>query len=69
MILKGKTQKGKNRIRENGAEWILIRAKDRVIFSNKPGPWWLIEPITNHRENSRWVHSTDDIDFEIVKND
>lgn len=37
MILKGKTQKGKNRIREHGDTWHLARKADSVQFDARPG--------------------------------
>ena len=68
MILKGKTQKGKNRIRENGAEWVLLREADSVLFNHEVGPWFFIRPINRFdSDKDRWIHSKHDIDFEIVK--
>lgn len=67
MILKGKTLKGKNRIRENGAEWILLREADSVLFNPERGPWFFIRPIDKKNDDKdRWIHSIHDTDFEIV---
>lgn len=67
MILKGKTQKGKNRIRELGAEWILLREEDSVLFNTERGPWFLIRPANRiDDDKDRWINSKHDIDFEIV---
>lgn len=65
MKLKGKTQKGKNRIRENGDEWFLERTADSVMFDPRPGPWGLFAP-KNNSEKSRWIHLFHDHDFEIL---
>lgn len=67
MILKGKTQKGKNRVRELGESWIVIAEQDQVQFSRERGPWFLIRPIlSNLGDKDRWIHSKYDVDFEIV---
>jgi len=67
MILKGITQKGKNRVRELGAEWILLSEADSVMFSTERGQWLLIRPSNRKDgEKDRWIHSSRDIDFEIV---
>ena len=66
MILKGKTQKGKNRVRELGNQWALVRTTDRVQFSSEPGPWWLVKPINGFEKDSRWIRNTHDKDFEVI---
>lgn len=59
MILKGKSQKGKNRIRELGAEWALIR--------EGTGGALLLQPAsTINPEKSRWILKKNDPDFEIL---
>lgn len=65
MILVGKTQKGKNRIRENGEKWDLLRTADTVLFDTRPGPWGFVQPRRN-QENARWIHLSQDTDFDIV---
>ena len=64
MRLTGKTQKGKNRIREHGNDWVLIRVSNMVLFDKKPGQWFLVAPC-NNGSASRWIHSTNDKDFGI----
>lgn len=71
MILKGKTQKGKNRIRECGTDkWFIIHQKNRVLFDSRPGPWALVAPDIDSPSKSvilrRWIHLTDDKDFEVI---
>lgn len=68
MILKGKTLKGKNRIREHGEVWFIEFEADTVQFDPRPGPWALIFPKGPiNMDASRWIHLTDDKDFEVVK--
>ena len=67
IILKGITQKGKNRVREQGTEWIILKIEHRVLFSQEPGPWWLIRPITGFETASRWIRNMVDKDFEVVE--
>ena len=65
MILRGKTQKGKNRVRELGEHWLVCAQRDSVLFDSRPGPWLLVMPAGNP-EKSRWIHATHDNDFEIL---
>lgn len=68
MILKGKSLKGKNRIREHGEFWFIEFTADKVQFDPRPGPWALVIPKgPAHREHSRWIHLTDDKDFEVIE--
>lgn len=62
--LEGKTQKGKNRIRELGDEWIAVKQQNTVSFSNDFGPWVLIHPIDNI-DKPRWIKQDNDPDFQI----
>jgi hypothetical protein len=66
MLLKGITQKGKNRVRELGADWTLIREADGVLFSTERGPWALVKPTNGSEEKCRWINLKHDTDFEIV---
>ena len=65
MILKGKSRKGMNRVRENGDTWELCGITHHVQFSDKTGPWGLVKAIQTG--STRWVHMKSDDDFEIVK--
>ena len=67
MIVEGKTLKGKNRIRELGNEWLLIRTAETVHFAQRPGPWGLVFPAKGTQDQSRWIHLHDDPDFNIIK--
>lgn len=66
--LKGKTQKGKNRVREHGEFWFVFAETDHVLFAkDKAGPWLFISPMgkdQNHK-SSRWIHGNSDSDFEL----
>lgn len=37
--IEGISLKGKNRVREQGSTFEIEEIKDRVLFSDKPGPW------------------------------
>ena len=66
--LKGKTNKGKNKINEAGkpGRWVLIEQRDSVGFSDREGPWLHVYPDNNENvSKSRWVHATDDRDFTV----
>jgi len=68
MFIKPKTQKGKESITKFGEEWDLVKTADSVIFAEEAGPWGLIRPANCFNgENDRWVHLTNDQNFEITK--
>jgi hypothetical protein len=67
--LKGVSQKGKNRVRENGDRWTVLAETDRVLFApNNPGPWLFIAPVGSNQDDkaSRWVQVTGDTNFVVV---
>jgi hypothetical protein len=65
--LKGKTQKGKNRVRELGAQWQVEREADSVLFNDDPGPWLLIVPLVDPTGTKfRWLKKFHDQDFDIT---
>lgn len=62
MKLIGKSQKGKNRVRELGGEWLLLRKSE-----------WdgrlLLRPVSDPTgEKDRWVHPHNDPDFICKEN-
>jgi hypothetical protein len=67
--LQGISQKGKNRVREQGDRWTILAETNHVLFApNEIGPWIFAAPAgqdQNHKA-SRWVRVTEDKDFKIV---
>lgn len=63
--LSGITQKGKNRIRDNGSNWIVLAETDKIIFSSEPGPWLFIAPEGKNQDHKscRWIRTENDNDF------
>lgn len=68
VLLSGITRHGKNRVREHGCEWKVIRTEASVFFDNLPGPWHFVEPVAsqNPKNASRWVHEKFDAHFVMV---
>lgn len=64
--LKGKSRKGKNRIREHGPLWRLTRTEDKVFFSDRKGPWLHIESLRN-KNYGRWINEFDDEDMSVIE--
>lgn len=66
--LAGISNKGKQRIKQNGATWRVIFRRDTVQFSQMRGPWLMVVP--DHHgdtsEASRWVHALLDADFKVM---
>lgn len=65
--LKGKTQRGKNRVREHSSEWIVLAETEKVLFNPAKGNWLFIAPVGKDQsdKSSRWIRAMDDPDFEI----
>jgi hypothetical protein len=68
MKLRGKTKKGRERIRRDGEDgWTVIRTIDCVAWSSDTGPWILVLPADGNHSRSRWIHEKRDPDFEIAE--
>ena len=68
--LRGITQKGKNRIRENGETWVVVAKANTIVFApNDFGPWLFISPVGMAHTSSlaRWIRNQDDPDFEVMQ--
>ena len=69
IILRGISQKGKNRVREHGETWFVLAETDVILFSpSKQGPWLFVAPPnrTMMDKSSRWVHLHTDPDFKVI---
>lgn len=68
IILKGLSQKGKNRVREHGDRWVVLAETNRVLFApGKEGPWLFVAPQGKGQDDkaSRWVRVDGDADFSV----
>jgi hypothetical protein len=68
IILKGLSQKGKNRVRDHGERWVVLAETDRVLFApDKTGPWVFVAPTGKGQDDkaSRWVRVVGDADFSV----
>jgi len=62
--LTGITQHGKNRVREQGDTWEVIRMNPTVAFKTKaPGPFMLLQATQSI--NMRWVSTINDDNFSV----
>jgi len=61
--IEGVSLKGKNRVREQGSTFEIERIENRVLFSDKSGPWLLLK--SKNPNHGRWIHATEDKDFRI----
>ena len=60
IILKPKTRKGENVIKNHGDRWEVIEDRGIVQFSNKKN-WLLIR--SEKTKDSRWIHASEDDNF------
>lgn len=64
ITLRGKSLKGKNRIREHGATWAIVDYSNiAMCFNNQPA-WYVRSEATGHE---RWIRQNDDRDFVIME--
>ena len=62
--LTGTTRHGKNRVREQGETWEVIRINPTVSFKTKaPGPFMLLQAAEGI--NMRWVSTINDDNFSV----
>lgn len=65
LTLEARTKKGKDRINEQGSKWVVEAICDKILFSDKVGPWLGLRAVKN-KDFFRWVHLTEDENFEVV---
>ncbi len=62
--LTGITRHGKNRVREQGEVWEVIRMSPTVAFkTSAPGPFMLLQATKSI--NMRWVSTVNDDNFSV----
>lgn len=67
--VKGISAKGKQRVKQWGDEWVILRETQQVLFDQKEGPWYFIQAasdITEAGKSTRWIHSEADLHFHIL---
>ena len=66
IIVEGISQKGKNRVREHGSEWIVDSEHETILFNDEKGPWYHIYSVNDkNKDYSRWINKNNDKDFKI----
>lgn len=64
--LTGKTKHGKNRVREQGAVWIVVKVKSGMLFcEDKEKEFALLRKEDNPGEFWRWVALKEDKNFSV----
>lgn len=64
--LTGKTKHGKNRVREQGAVWTVVKVKPGMLFcDDKEKEFALLRKEDNPGEFWRWVALKDDKNFSV----
>ena len=67
VVIKGKTLKGKNKIKEAGTDkWVVIDESETVLFSTEKN-WIHILPNGKAKKLSRWIQRNNDINFTVKK--
>ena len=67
VVIKGKTLKGKNKIREAGTnKWAVLDESETVQFSTEKN-WIHILPDGKAKKLSRWIQRNNDINFTVKK--
>lgn len=72
------TKRAKQIVKQHGERWEVVRKEARVLFSDGPGPWLYVQPLTEERapandaraarieSASRWVHEFNDDNFKVA---
>jgi hypothetical protein len=72
------TKDAKRIVKQHGERWEVRQRWQTVLFSGKPGPWLLVQPLTEDRapaadmraarieSASRWVHEFNDDEFKVA---
>lgn len=68
----------KQAIKQHGERWEVVKRQSRVLFTDDPGPWLLVQPLSEERAPandarsarletaSRWVHEFFDNSFKVA---
>jgi hypothetical protein len=67
LTLEGITLKGKNRVREHGFFWRVLRVGDSHSLGGF-NHWLLIEPLGDKPRDTRWIDPRGDLNF-VIKED
>lgn len=72
------SKRGKQIVKQHGERWEVVRREESVLFTTAPGPFLLVQPLTEERapaedmrasrieSASRWVHEFSDEDFKVA---
>jgi hypothetical protein len=64
--LVAKTKKGKQRIKQHGAWWVVVSLGTPACCNDEPAV--MVKPLDVHSTSDlRWIQTFDDPDFEIVE--
>ena len=70
IILVALTRTGKDIIKEHGNKWMIEGVRERVGFSDRPGPWLFIVAVSDPNPDfdgpaRQWIKESGDVRFEI----
>lgn len=71
------SKRAKQIVKQHGERWEVLELRDKVLFSDRAGPWMLVVPITEPRIHttprearedsaSRWIHAHFDDNFKVA---
>lgn len=72
------SKRAKQIIKQHGERWEVVRREARVLFTDKAGPFLLVQPLSEERapaidvrssrieSASRWVHEYTDDEFKVA---
>ena len=69
LTLSGKTQHGRNRVKEQGPKWTILElkiAQPHGVFPTGT-PVALLVAVNNPTKHVRWIRQTNDDNFQIVE--
>jgi hypothetical protein len=71
------SKRAKQIVKQHGERWEVLQTLNKVLFSDKVGPWILVAPIDEQRvaltvkdskeeTTSRWIHEHFDENFKVA---
>lgn len=72
------SKRAKQIVKQHGERWEVIRQQMTVLFTDEPGPWSFMQPLSEERapandvrsaredSASRWIHEYRDSDFKVT---
>lgn len=66
VTLKPISEHAKERVHQQGIQWVVEAIAEKVLFESKTGVWLGLRAKSKNALDFRWVHLTDDEHFKVI---